>query len=603
MDGENSPKFIVPDFDLRGAQSTSMESRGSETCKVQMKNSSPGADRLRDLSEMSIACSGGQKVGDHKRCRIFECKKFARGNTGLCVKHGGGKRCTYEGCTKSARDSLSLCIAHGGGKRCVVRDCPKSAIWGSDTCIAHGGSRRCKGIGCLHTGTGYKAPCNASRGTRHGRASESISCEQENLLAVNFQQDMDAFSTIVSAEPLANNGSTACVEMDQYICQGLGWPEMDSIRQERSAYELLERQNIHTMREFSMKRSRDIIRYGSGMQQNCSLVPRTTGTWWDSDELELPEPEVPISPSVDASFNALTSRTSAKTDCSKGCQAHEMRDISFQFMRIPFSNRVCRRQHPVCRHCTHSDNERSTLPITNAPTSTTSRNEFIDTVMCSKVNLTIENEQLSWGNECSAKPKQTIWDDQFGEWTSCEGDHANMMYMSLLGDAALDFDIPDEGSWKHQYTTNPVFADFHPCEREHMCNNRCDITNRMMSKRYEAAGSNLPCMTDLQDMSCGFQACTTNLDNDSGLPCDMRCALALDAAASKWDGLQGEVTSSMTFEDYSAQMFFHNEGADAACISPACEEVTGQNAWSTCCDSGYSTHMCAFPPPYNIETF
>eukprot|EP00924_Labyrinthula_sp_SR-Ha-C_P003085 snap_masked-scaffold_50-processed-gene-1.41-mRNA-1 protein AED:0.28 eAED:0.28 QI:0/-1/0/1/-1/1/1/0/314 len=74
----------------------------------------------------------------NKDCTFEGCTKNARGNTGFCVKHGGGKRCIHENCSKGARPFSNFCSSHGGGKRCVVVGCKKGALSRSSYCSKHG---------------------------------------------------------------------------------------------------------------------------------------------------------------------------------------------------------------------------------------------------------------------------------------------------------------------------------------------------------------------------------------------------------------------------------------------------------------------------------
>jgi len=44
----------------------------------------------------------------------------ARGQLGLCIRHGGGKCCQVTDCTKSAKGYTCLYISHGGGRKLLT---------------------------------------------------------------------------------------------------------------------------------------------------------------------------------------------------------------------------------------------------------------------------------------------------------------------------------------------------------------------------------------------------------------------------------------------------------------------------------------------------
>ncbi|KAI3715777.1 hypothetical protein L6452_22764 [Arctium lappa] len=112
------------------------------------------------VSDYSNGVASDLQTGNSKKCRFAGCKKGARGQTALCIGHGGGQRCQKPGCNKGAESRAAYCKAHGGGKRCHHLGCMKSAEGQTEYCIAHGGGRRCSYLtGCSKAARGKSGLC------------------------------------------------------------------------------------------------------------------------------------------------------------------------------------------------------------------------------------------------------------------------------------------------------------------------------------------------------------------------------------------------------------------------------------------------------------
>ena len=172
------------------------------------------------ISDMTLAPSGHRRKKKAKRevtvrkCSSVGCEKYARGKTGLCIRHNGGNRCAHALCTKSAQGTTNFCSAHGGGVRCSTAGCPKGAQRGGKCyrcgggdqcgwpscltkaqerivvdevqgikeprCAKHGGSRLCSFPECLKTACSYSPPpfyCG-----RHGGIPQCITCKERNVV-------------------------------------------------------------------------------------------------------------------------------------------------------------------------------------------------------------------------------------------------------------------------------------------------------------------------------------------------------------------------------------------------------------------------------------
>lgn len=102
--------------------------------------------------------------GGGRRCNFLGCTKSAEGRTDYCIAHGGGQRCSYENCTRASRGKTGFCIKHGGGKRCQEEGCTKSAEGYTGRCISHGGGRRCQYPSCTKGAQGSTMLCKAHGG-------------------------------------------------------------------------------------------------------------------------------------------------------------------------------------------------------------------------------------------------------------------------------------------------------------------------------------------------------------------------------------------------------------------------------------------------------
>ncbi|ETV88599.1 hypothetical protein H257_00149 [Aphanomyces astaci] len=70
----------------------------------------------------------------NRRCRIEQCRSYARGG-GYCTRHGGGRKCSVPGCTTSSQTG-GYCRQHGGGSKCREPTCRQFARVGG-RCLIH----------------------------------------------------------------------------------------------------------------------------------------------------------------------------------------------------------------------------------------------------------------------------------------------------------------------------------------------------------------------------------------------------------------------------------------------------------------------------------
>jgi len=139
------------------------------------------------------------------RCKFVGCDKFSRGQTRLCIGHGGGVRCRETGCSKAARGSSGFCIGHGGGRRCTIPDCTKSAIGGSEVCIAHGGGKRCIHNNCPKVAQGNQGLCFAHGG---GRRCKYEGCSKSMQGRTKYCRSHNSANSSGDTRPSFENSST-----------------------------------------------------------------------------------------------------------------------------------------------------------------------------------------------------------------------------------------------------------------------------------------------------------------------------------------------------------------------------------------------------------
>mmetsp|Transcript_15558 Transcript_15558/g.29991 ORF Transcript_15558/g.29991 Transcript_15558/m.29991 type:complete len:607 (+) Transcript_15558:112-1932(+) len=566
---------------------------GSVTCQLSIDNSASRACQSRNLSKLSTRFAYAPRIAEHKRCRMSKCNKFARGNTGLCVKHGGGRRCTYAGCTKSARDSLNLCIAHGGGKRCMVIDCTKSAIWGSNMCIAHGGGRRCKENGGNNIVTGYAEHCVAHEDTGRENASEFMRLNEDVLNPFNFFNP-DCFCDECKILSSGTSGSTGSMETGQCNLQGLRLDGTGSISLPRSHEELQEGLNSPTTIVMPTRVGSDISRtFNRTDQPKCIQIPRKKSTWWDSTDFQLPSSTVCPNPKIGAPGNTLAISTEYDAGCSAGdyVWTHEAGGISLQHMHRS-SKGVCSCQHAAYRYSEYNNNGTSNLPITYATIPTPSRKDLIDTSMRSKgANVRGFGDRLVWDGGLDTELNNTIWDDQLDKCMWSADDAVKMMSAPSSWEAALVSDIPDEGLWSNQNTSR-VLPDYNTCKS--ICNN-----SSIQSNMRQAVGGIYPHYRNQTETM--RNSCTMKMDGNNGESHDMRCAPTMGDAAGNWGGLQGEMTTPTTFSNYSVQKFLQSDYASRT-HDLGYDQCNGQNTWCTCLDCGCITRMNALGAPQDLET-